>query len=218
MLLPKYTEIGIRPLISKANRIIISNVQTCIPNAVIEDELKKINVNPVSYISQVRAGMNDPGFSHIQSFKDQELLEINNNNNNNSEVHVSQQVGHTHFPSPNQNQKNEYPNLSKLPEFTRPLSTSFSAASQDNPNNTTKNNPNSPQIKNVKKKARHEADRSIVEINQLLSPTKEYLSDNQEDYKISYDQLVEFIASTFGKSITKHNYQTVTQLVNSCGN
>lgn len=60
-----------RPLISKAKRIIISNVCPIIPHDVIGEELVKKNIRPVSQITFIRAGMGDPGFAHILSFRRQ---------------------------------------------------------------------------------------------------------------------------------------------------
>lgn len=42
------TNLSIRPLISKSKRIIISNVCPIIPHSVIETELKRLDINPVS--------------------------------------------------------------------------------------------------------------------------------------------------------------------------
>ena len=61
----------IRPLISKATRIIISNACPIIPNDIIIEELSKINITPCSQITYIRAGINDPGFSHVLSFRRQ---------------------------------------------------------------------------------------------------------------------------------------------------
>ena len=84
--------IEIRPLMSKAKRIIISNVCPIIPHQFILDELIKYNVKPASQITFIRAGMSDPGYSHILSFRRQiyiqpedvskipETMKINYNN------------------------------------------------------------------------------------------------------------------------------------------
>ena len=61
----------IRPLISKAKQIIISNACPIIPNDIIIEELSKINITPCSRITYIRAGINDPGFSHVLSFRRQ---------------------------------------------------------------------------------------------------------------------------------------------------
>ena len=61
----------IRPLISRAKRVIISNACPIIPNGAILDELAKVNITPCSQITYIRAGINDPGFSHVLSFRRQ---------------------------------------------------------------------------------------------------------------------------------------------------
>ena len=63
--------LAIRPLISKHKRIIISNVCPIIPHTVIEAKLREHNVNPVSQITFIRAGMNEAEYSHIMSFRRQ---------------------------------------------------------------------------------------------------------------------------------------------------
>lgn len=61
----------IRPLISRAKRIILSNVCPIIPHEVIETELAKVNIKPVSPITFIKAGVHGPGYSHILSFRRQ---------------------------------------------------------------------------------------------------------------------------------------------------
>ena len=63
--------LAVRPLISKAKRIIISNVCPIIPHSTILNELNKINIFPVSQLTSIRAGIKDPGYSHILSFRKQ---------------------------------------------------------------------------------------------------------------------------------------------------
>lgn len=61
----------IRPLITKAKRIILSNVCPIIPHEIILKELAKVNISPVSPISFIKAGIHEPGYSHILSFRRQ---------------------------------------------------------------------------------------------------------------------------------------------------
>ena len=49
----------VRPLMSKAKRIIISNVCPIIPNDLIMDYLSKAGIVPCLPISYIRAGLND---------------------------------------------------------------------------------------------------------------------------------------------------------------
>lgn len=61
----------IRTLISKAKRVILSNVCPIIPNKKIIDELEKLQILPVSQISFIQAGMSEAGYAHILSFRRQ---------------------------------------------------------------------------------------------------------------------------------------------------
>lgn len=61
----------LRPLISKAKRIIISNVCPIIPHYVIEDKIKALNITPVSRITCIRASINEPEYAHVMSFRRQ---------------------------------------------------------------------------------------------------------------------------------------------------
>ena len=61
----------IRPLIAKTKRVIISNVQPVIPNIVLENKFAELNISLKSQITTLRAGLDEVGFSHIQSFRRQ---------------------------------------------------------------------------------------------------------------------------------------------------
>ena len=63
--------LSIRRLVAKASRIIISNVQPCIPTAVILQELYKLEIIPVSQITTIKAGTQHSELSHILSFRKQ---------------------------------------------------------------------------------------------------------------------------------------------------
>lgn len=67
-------ELEIRPLIAKARRIILSNVCPIIPHSIILEELAKINIHPTSQMLFIKAGMNEPGYSHVLSFRRQIYL------------------------------------------------------------------------------------------------------------------------------------------------
>lgn len=64
-------ELEIRPLIMSHKRVIISNVCPIIPHETITGELERRGIIVTSSISFLRAGMSDPGFSHILSFRRQ---------------------------------------------------------------------------------------------------------------------------------------------------
>lgn len=68
-------QLRIRPLISKARRIILSNVCPIIPHDLIEKKLTNMGIRCNSHLSFIRAGMNEPGFSHILSFRRQVYIE-----------------------------------------------------------------------------------------------------------------------------------------------
>jgi hypothetical protein len=61
----------IRPLITKSKRIIISNVCPIIPHSVLESKLNELNIKTTSRITSIRAGINEPGYAHILSFRRQ---------------------------------------------------------------------------------------------------------------------------------------------------
>ena len=61
----------IRPLISKAKRIILSNVCPIIPHHIVQEELIKHNIRLSSQITFIRAGINDPSYAHVLSFRRQ---------------------------------------------------------------------------------------------------------------------------------------------------
>lgn len=61
----------IRPLISKTKRVILSNVCPIIPHSVIETKISEIKIKPASQITFIRAGIKDPGYTHILSFRRQ---------------------------------------------------------------------------------------------------------------------------------------------------
>lgn len=70
-------ELGLRPLINKQRRVIISNVCPVVPHSVIEAELSKLNIKTSSKISFIKAGISDPGYSHIMSFRRQVFIDPN---------------------------------------------------------------------------------------------------------------------------------------------
>lgn len=61
----------LRPLMSKAKRIVISNVCPIIPHYVIQDKIKALDIAPVSQITCIKASINDPEYSHVMSFRRQ---------------------------------------------------------------------------------------------------------------------------------------------------
>lgn len=72
--------IPMRRLINPAKKITISNVCPSIPNQTILDELKKIDIIPVSQIIHIKAGINIEGFEHIRSFRRQMFIKQEDTN------------------------------------------------------------------------------------------------------------------------------------------
>lgn len=73
---PTYVQVGvhrllIRSLITKTKRIIISNVCPIIPHSVIINKLNDMGITPVSNLTFIKAGLNEPEYSHILSFRRQ---------------------------------------------------------------------------------------------------------------------------------------------------
>lgn len=64
-------EVSVRPLLSKHVRVIISNVCPVIPHEVIKNALQQSNIQISSNITFIRAGLPEPGMSHIMSFRRQ---------------------------------------------------------------------------------------------------------------------------------------------------
>lgn len=63
-----------RRLITPATRLILSNVCPMIPHVVIEQHLKSLGLKLLSPISFLRAGLNDPQYSHVLSFRRQTYI------------------------------------------------------------------------------------------------------------------------------------------------
>lgn len=67
----------VRPLISKAKRVIISNVCPVIPHSAIVQELIKLNIQPASEVTFIRGGNKEPGYEHVLSFRRQVYVHPN---------------------------------------------------------------------------------------------------------------------------------------------
>ena len=64
--------IGIRHLFTNNKRIVLSNVQPFIPSNIIEQELSKHGIYPMSKIQKIKAtAVSTPGYSHVLSFRRQ---------------------------------------------------------------------------------------------------------------------------------------------------
>ena len=72
--------VNIRPLISKQQRVILSNVSPTIPHSIIEDALETLNINRGSNVSFLKAGCNKDGFTHVLSFRRQVYINPNDAN------------------------------------------------------------------------------------------------------------------------------------------
>lgn len=71
----------IRPLLTKFKRLILSNVCPIIPHYILEQELKKLNIRLGSSLTFLRAGISEPGFSHVLSFRRQVYIHPDDINN-----------------------------------------------------------------------------------------------------------------------------------------
>jgi len=63
-------------LVAPSKRIILSNVSPSIPNSVIYDELERLKLRTVSAISFIGAGVNDPNYRHVLSFRRQVYISM----------------------------------------------------------------------------------------------------------------------------------------------
>ena len=61
----------LRPLITNYKKLILSNVCPVIPHSFIKSELERIGVQTASEVTFLRAGMSEPGFAHVLSFRRQ---------------------------------------------------------------------------------------------------------------------------------------------------
>ncbi|KAK9745318.1 Zinc knuckle [Popillia japonica] len=69
-----------RRLVSPAKRVILSNVSPCIPHKVVEEHLKRAGLDVVSAITFVSAGVHNPEYKHIYSFRRQAYINLEQNN------------------------------------------------------------------------------------------------------------------------------------------
>ena len=60
----KNNKLNLRPMLTPAQRIILSNVSPVIPNSEFEKIFKRNNVKICSRISTLKAGMTDPEYTH----------------------------------------------------------------------------------------------------------------------------------------------------------
>lgn len=67
--------VSIRPLINKHKHVIISNVCPIILHETVEAELRKRDIKMTTKLSYLRAGMAEPGFSHIMRFRRQVYID-----------------------------------------------------------------------------------------------------------------------------------------------
>lgn len=65
-----------RRLVTPATRIILSNVSPVITNEILVEELKRLNLKPVSPITLVSVGSPDPNYKHVQSFRRQVYVDL----------------------------------------------------------------------------------------------------------------------------------------------
>lgn len=64
-------DIGIRRLVTPAKRLILSNVCPSIPHDILEKEIKKLGYSSASPMTFLRAGIVDPAYTHVLSFRRQ---------------------------------------------------------------------------------------------------------------------------------------------------
>lgn len=77
----KDTFVKARRLVSPAKRVILSNVSPCIPHEIIEQELKRLNLKVVSQITFIGAGLTNPEYKHILSFRRQVYIILDEKEN-----------------------------------------------------------------------------------------------------------------------------------------
>ena len=73
-------KLQVRHLIAQTKRIIISNVQTVVPNSVIENKFQEWNIDIKSKINTIKTGWEDLGLNHVESFRRQVYVDLNDVN------------------------------------------------------------------------------------------------------------------------------------------
>ena len=68
----------LRPLITKFQRLILSNVCPVVPHSIIKTALENVGITTTSPITFLRAGLSNPGFTHILSFRRQVYIHPDN--------------------------------------------------------------------------------------------------------------------------------------------
>lgn len=71
------TKVNIRPLISKQQRVIFSNVAPPIPHFVLENILENLNIKRAAPITTLRASIAKDGFNHVLSSRRQTYIDPN---------------------------------------------------------------------------------------------------------------------------------------------
>ena len=74
----KSYELQVRPLIESNKRLVLSNIQTHIPNEILSEALISHGIIPATPIQNIRASLSKPGRSHIQSHRRQVYIKETN--------------------------------------------------------------------------------------------------------------------------------------------
>lgn len=164
--------LSVRPFITKAKRIILSNVCPIIPHMELETIMKKMEIRLLSPISFIKAGFTESGFTHILSFRRQiyihpedenklpEYLQVNYDNTT-YWIFVSSDKLMCFLCKKEGHMAKQCPTLSNK-ESSVSLNNTFSQEDQ----NTSKNLPLEPQSKNIITSLKN--DNNII----LTSPNK----------------------------------------------
>lgn len=67
-------ELEIKPFVQKNKRLVLSNVYPMITNDAITQALSTVGIQPITGITNIRAGINEIGFSHMLSFRRQTYI------------------------------------------------------------------------------------------------------------------------------------------------